>query len=44
MEGRVPSKVLGLLVEWAEDHQAELFKNWEDIKTTGEYHKINPLV
>jgi hypothetical protein len=44
MEGRVPSKVLGLVVEWAEDHQAELFKNWEDIKTTGEYHKINPLV
>ena len=44
MEGKVPSKVLGLVVEWAEDHQDELFQNWENIKATGEYHKIDPLV
>lgn len=44
MEGKVPSKVLGLVVEWAEDHQDELLQNWEDIRTTGEYHKIDPLV
>ncbi len=44
MEGKVPSKVLGLVVEWAEDHQDELLQNWEDIKATGEYHKIDPLV
>ena len=44
MEGRVPSKVLGLVVEWAEDHQVELLENWNNIKETGEYIKIKPLV
>ena len=27
MEGKVPSKVLGLVIEWAEDHQHELLQN-----------------
>lgn len=44
MEGKVPSKVMGLVIEWAEDHQDELMKNWESLKTTGEYFKISPLV
>ena len=44
MEGRLPSKVLGLVVEWAEDHQDELLKNWDNIRETGEYIKIKPLV
>ena len=44
MEGRLPSKVLGLVVEWAEDHQDEILKNSENIKETGEYIKIKPLV
>ena len=44
MEGKLPSKVLGLVVEWAEDHQEELLKNWNNIKETGEYVKIKPLV
>ena len=44
MEGKVPSKVLGLVVEWAEDHQSELLQNWNDLKTSGEYQKIDPLV
>lgn len=44
LDGKVPSKVMGLVVEWAEDHQDELMKNWESLKTTGEYFKISPLV
>ena len=44
VEGRLPAKVLGLVVEWAEDHQDELMQNWETIKETGEYQKIEPLV
>ena len=44
MEGRLPSKVLGLVVEWAEDYQEELLQNWNSIKETGEYKKIEPLV
>jgi len=44
MEGKLPSKVLGLVVEWAEDYQSELLTNWDNIKETGEYIKIKPLV
>jgi hypothetical protein len=44
IEGKLPSKVLSLVVEWAQDHQAELLENWNDIKNTGNYHKIKPLV
>jgi hypothetical protein len=44
MEGKLPSKVLGLVVEWAEDHQSELMKNWNSMKESGDYRKIEPLV
>ncbi|MCK5808052.1 DUF4160 domain-containing protein [bacterium] len=44
IEGRVPSKVLGLVVEWAEDHQNELLQNWNKIKESGEFNKIEPLI
>ena len=44
IDGKLPSKVLGLVVEWAEDHQEELLQNWKSLKETGEYKKIKPLV
>lgn len=44
MEGKLPSKVMSLVVEWAQDHQQELLENWNSIQATGEYHKITPLV
>ena len=44
IEGKLPSKVLSLVVEWAQDHQEELLENWNNIKETGSYHKIKPLV
>ena len=44
MEGKLPAKVLGLVVEWAESNQEALLHNWNTIKTTGEYHTIDPLV
>ena len=43
MEGRLPAKVLSLVVEWASQHQAELLENWESIKRTGSYLRIEPL-
>lgn len=43
MEGRLPGKVLSLVVEWASLHQAELLENWESIKKSGAYHRIEPL-
>jgi len=44
MEGKLPLKVLGLVIEWAEDHQEELLQNWNSMKETGEYKRIEPLV
>jgi len=44
IEGKLPSKVLSLVVEWAQEHQQELLENWNSIKETGKYHKIQPLV
>ncbi len=44
IEGKLPSKVLSLIVEWASEHSDELMENWETLRNTGEYHKIQPLV
>jgi len=44
MEGKLPSKVMSLVVEWAQNHQNELLVNWNSIQESGEYHKIQPLV
>jgi len=44
IEGKLPSKVLSLVVEWAQEHQDELLENWNCIQDTGKYHKIKPLV
>ncbi len=44
MEGKLPSRVLSLVIEWASDHQAELLDNWNLLRTTGNFHRIAPLV
>jgi hypothetical protein len=44
IEGKLPAKVMSLVVEWAREHQDELLENWHSIKETGQYHKIDPLV
>ena len=44
LEGKLPSRVLGLVIEWAELHQHELLTNWNSIRATGEFFKVNPLV
>jgi len=43
MEGKLPARVLSLVVEWASLHQEELLANWESIRSTGRYHGIEPL-
>jgi len=43
-EGELPPRVLGLVMEWAEIHQAELQQNWTTIAEKGTSRKINPLV
>lgn len=44
LDGNLPARVLGLVIEWAEIYQAELQANWDSISTTGSYSKIQPLV
>jgi hypothetical protein len=44
LEGKLPSKVLSLVIEWAAEHKEELAENWETIRTTGRFYKISPLV
>jgi Domain of unknown function (DUF4160) len=44
MQGKLPSRVLSLVVEWASSHQDELTTNWNEMRTTGQFKKILPLV
>lgn len=43
IEGKLPSRAMSLVVEWAQEHQQDLLANWNSIKETGNYHKIEPL-
>ena len=44
MEGNLPPRVLGLVIEWAGLHKNELLGNWDMVKETGKWLKIEPLV
>ncbi|MDR1786339.1 MAG: DUF4160 domain-containing protein [Spirochaetaceae bacterium] len=44
LEGDVPSRILGYVVEWASMHKQELIADWDMIQATGKYLKIQPLV
>ena len=45
LNGKLPSKALGLVVEWASLHQTELLQNWNGLSNTNQvsYIKIEPL-
>ncbi len=43
LEGKLPAKSLGLVVEWAVIHQTELMRNWELMKEEKQMEKIDPL-
>jgi hypothetical protein len=42
--GELPPRVLGLVMEWAEMHRAELAANWTTLAERGIFSKIPPLV
>jgi hypothetical protein len=44
LEGDLPSRILGYVVEWASMHKQELMNNWNMIQSAGKYLKIPPLV
>jgi hypothetical protein len=41
--GRLPPRVLGLVIEWATLHQDELLADWERARTRQELQRIAPL-
>ncbi len=43
LEGEVPARVFGMILEWAMLHEQELLANWDSIRTSGDVKKIMPL-
>lgn len=44
LRGYLPPRVLGMVIEWAELHQSALLKNWESMRFSKHYDRIEPLV
>lgn len=44
LKGRLPGRVLGLVLEWAELHRAELEQCWDQARRGEVPNKIDPLV
>ncbi|HPI20542.1 MAG TPA: DUF4160 domain-containing protein [Candidatus Kapabacteria bacterium] len=44
IEGKLPARVLGLVVEWATIHKVEIEENWKRIENMETLKKIDPLV
>jgi hypothetical protein len=44
LNGDLPSRIHGYVIEWASMHKQELIENWNIAKITGKYNKIKPLV
>ena len=43
LEGKLPPKVLGLVIEWASQHQDELLEEWKLEKKLEALKPIKPL-
>jgi len=43
LDGKLPSRVKNMVLEWADLHRDELMKNWNRLQTTGEFEPIEPL-
>ena len=43
LEGRIPPRALGLVVEWASQHQDELMQDWDLARNEQQPRKIEPL-
>jgi len=43
LEGHIPPRALGIVIEWASQHKDELLSNWELAKSNQTPKKIEPL-
>jgi hypothetical protein len=44
LRGRFPRRAIGMVLEWAATHQAELLANWERLHNDESPQKIDPLI
>jgi len=44
LEGKLPKRVISLVLEWAFEHRDELQENWEYAQRHEDLKKIDPLV
>lgn len=44
LEGRLPPRVKGLVIEWASTKQGPLLTNWKSLRKDQTFKKIEPLV
>ena len=44
LEGKLPARIQGIVVEWASIHQKELLDNWNKLREEKPIKKIKPLV
>lgn len=44
LEGRLPPRIHGIVIEWASLHQKELMDNWNKLREELPIKKIKPLV
>ena len=44
MDGNLPPRVLGLVIEWAGLNKTRLMEDWTLVQESGEWFKIEPLV
>ncbi len=42
--GHLPRRARELVMDWAELHQVELMANWERLRQSGQFEKIDPLM
>lgn len=43
LDGKLPPRALGLVVEWASQHKEDLMANWEKARNQNPLEKIDPL-
>jgi len=44
IEGKLPPRVISLVLEWAFQYRQELLENWRRAERKEDLHKIEPLV
>ncbi len=44
IEGKLPPRIHGIVIEWASLHQKEIMENWNKLRHEQPIKKIKPLV